>query len=95
MMISIKGTFHNGVAQPSEPIAGHEGQTVIITFLEEAPAASDDSGWDRLMQIVEQNTVDAGIKDLAHQHDHYLYGKPKQDYSSDHHFEQAGFVNLL
>ena len=80
-MMSIKGTFHNSVAQPIEPVAGREGQTVIITFLEEVHAASvlDDSGWDQLMQIIEQNTVDTGIEDLAHQHDHYLYGKPKQD----------------
>lgn len=81
MMLSIKGTFQNGVAQPSEPIAGREGQTVIITFLEEAPvtSASDDSGWEQLMQIIDQNTVDTGIEDLAHQYDHYLHGKPKQD----------------
>lgn len=82
MMISVKGTFQNGVAQPIEAVSGREGQTVIITFLEDAaavPASNDDSGWDQLMQIIEQNIVDAGIEDLAHQHDHYLYGKPKQD----------------
>jgi hypothetical protein len=82
MMISIKGTFQNGVAQPSETVSGREGQTVIITFLEDSaavPTNDDDSGWEQLTQIIEQNIVDAGIEDLAHQHDHYLYGKPKQD----------------
>lgn len=55
---------------------------MIITFLEDAaavPTSDDSSGWDHLMQIIEQNIVDTGIEDLAHQHDHYLYGKPKQD----------------
>jgi predicted DNA-binding antitoxin AbrB/MazE fold protein len=82
MTISIKGTFQNGVAQPIEPVVGHEGQQVIITFVEESTPVEkvpDDSGWDRLMQIIEENTFDAGIEDLSYQHDHYLYGKPKQD----------------
>jgi hypothetical protein len=82
MMISVKGTFQNGVAQSIEAISGREGQTVIITFLEDAatvPASNDDSRWDQIMQIIEQNIVDTGIEDLSYQHDHYLYGKPKQD----------------
>jgi predicted DNA-binding antitoxin AbrB/MazE fold protein len=82
MMISIKGKFQNGVAQPSEPIDDREGQTVIITFVEDGVAetgANDSSGWDQLMQIIDRNTMDMGVEDLAHQHDHYLYGKPKQD----------------
>ncbi len=70
MMISIKGTFQNGVAQPIEPVSGREGQTVIITFLEDetaTPTTDDPSGWDQLMQIIDQNTIDTGIEDLAHQ----------------------------
>lgn len=34
-MLSVKGTFEDGVAQPSEPVEGREGQSVVITFLEE------------------------------------------------------------
>lgn len=81
-MVSVKGKFQNGAAQPIEAVSGREGQTVIITFLDETaavPARNDDSGWDQLMQIIEQNIVDVGIEDLSYQHDHYLYGKPKQD----------------
>jgi hypothetical protein len=33
-MRSVKAKFHNGVATPAEPIEGHEGESVIITFLE-------------------------------------------------------------
>jgi hypothetical protein len=29
--------------------------------------------------LIEECTVDTGIPDLAHQHDHYLYGKPKTE----------------
>ena len=91
MMVSIKGTFQNGVVQPSEPIADREGQTVIITFVEEraeknAETINPDTSntaqaasWDRLMQSIERNTMDTGIEDLAHQHDHYLHGKQKHE----------------
>ncbi|NKB69676.1 MAG: hypothetical protein GKR89_21605 [Candidatus Latescibacteria bacterium] len=82
-MLSVKGTFKKGVAQPLEPVPAQEGQSVIITFLEESapepPSATDQTGWEMLDQLVENCAVDTGIKDLAHQHDHYLYGKPKQD----------------
>jgi hypothetical protein len=81
-ILSIKGTFQNGVAQPIEVVSGREGQTVIITFLDEVPQLEStddqDSGWDQLLKIVDRNTMDTGVEDLATQHDHYLYGKPKQ-----------------
>ncbi len=34
--------------------------------------------YDRLTKIINENQMDAGIEDLAHQHEHYLYGTPKQ-----------------
>lgn len=81
-MRSVKGTFQNGVAQPSEPVAEREGQPVIITFLDEGyaspPSPADDEAWSTLAQLVEDCAVETGIPDLAHQHDHYLYGKPKK-----------------
>jgi hypothetical protein len=82
-MLSVKGTFQNGVARPSEPVEEHEGQPVIITFLEEeaasvSPAAGDEEVWDTLSQLIEDCGVETGIADFAHQHDHYLYGKPKK-----------------
>lgn len=81
-MHSVKGQFQNGVATPSEPIEGHDGESVIITFLEEdrtTKSSDDDSGWQALAQLVENCGVQTGINDLAAQHDHYLYGKPKQE----------------
>ena len=82
-MLSVKGQFKDGVARPLEPVEGREGQPVIITFLEEEMAelvAEElESAWDALEQLIEQSAVETGIPDLAHQHDHYLYGKPKRE----------------
>lgn len=82
-MRSVKGKFQKGVATPAEPVEGHEGESVIITFLDEelTPLSSTDnsSGWQALTQLVENCAIETGISDLAQQHDHYLYGKPKQE----------------
>ncbi|MBN3891549.1 MAG: hypothetical protein HWQ43_21130 [Nostoc sp. JL31] len=82
-MLSVKGTFQNGVVHPNEPIEGHEGQSVIIVFVEEnctpEPAMPEDSDWDKLRQLIKNCVVDTDISDLAQQHDHYLYGMPKRE----------------
>lgn len=82
-MLSVKGTFQNGVIHPTEPIEGREGQSVIIVFVEDdqTPQASpkEHSDWDKLRQLIKDSQVDTGIDDLAHQHDHYLYGTPKRE----------------
>ena len=62
-----------------------DGQDVIVVFLEEdaevmpvaAAPAADEADWDAFVQLTEAHKVQTGISDLAHQHDHYLYGKPK------------------
>ena len=81
-MISVKGKFQNGVALPLEPIKdSREGQTVIITFLEENGTeilAEKTNGVQSLEDLLEKCEVDTGISDLAEQHDYYLYGKPKK-----------------
>ncbi len=82
-MLAVKGIFQNGIARPTEPVEGRNGQPVIITFLEEGettqpPPSVNEADWDALMKLVEACAVDTGIPDLAHQHDHYLYGTPKK-----------------
>jgi hypothetical protein len=81
-MLSVKGKFQNGAAQPTEPIEGHDGESVIITFLDEERttlSSADNSGWKELNQLVENCAIETGVSDLAQQHDYYLYGKPKQE----------------
>jgi hypothetical protein len=81
-MVSVRGTFCNGRAEPAEAVEAREGQPVIITFLEEGSGSGTlnavETDWDALTQLLKASQVDAGIEDLAHQHEHYLYGTPKQ-----------------
>ncbi len=78
-MLEVKGKVHNGAVVPLEPISdSYEGKEVTIT-LDEESESENQSGWKRLMTIIEENQIDADITDLAHQHDHYLYGTPKRE----------------
>jgi len=78
-MLEVKGKVHNGAVVPLEPISdSYEGKEVTIT-LDEESESENQSGWKRLMEIIEENQIDADITDLAHQHDHYLYGTPKRE----------------
>lgn len=79
-MLSVKGTFQNGVVQLNQPVAGRDGQRVLIVFLQEeneSPIA--DSAWGDFAQLLKECQVNTGIRDLAHQHDHYLHGTPKRE----------------
>lgn len=80
-MVSVKGTFNNGVVRPVEAIEAQEGQQVIITLVEQENPSEDLEGsdWEELNQILADCQVDTGIEDLAHQHDHYIHGTPKRE----------------
>lgn len=83
-MISVKGVFQDGVAKPIDVVEGRDGQVVIITFLEEKETPQElvteqDGDWDVLSQLIEECRMSTGVSDLAHQHDHYLYGTAKRD----------------
>ena len=71
-----------GVALPLEPIKEfYEGQKVIITFLDEErneALKKDNTVVVALEDLLRKSEIDAGISDLAEQHDHYLYGKSKK-----------------
>lgn len=90
-MLSIEGHFENGTAYPELPVEGKDGCAVIITFLEKTPLdeSTRDLSYlggntenekiddDPLLQLINDCQIRTGIGDLAHQHDHYLYGAPK------------------
>ena len=81
-VISVKGTIKNGVALPLEPVKdSDEGRSVIITFLDEDAERIErerSGGAPSLETLIAECEVDTGISDLASQHDHYLYGRPKK-----------------
>ncbi len=78
-MLEVKGKVHNGAILPLEPISeSYEGKEVVITLPDESES-ENQIGWKRLMAVIEENQIDADITDLAHQHDHYLYGTPKRE----------------
>lgn len=78
-MSSVKGRFQDGVARPLEPVEdARDGQEVIIIFLDEQPAPlTDGEEWSALDDLLAKCAMETGISDLAREHDHYLYGKPK------------------
>lgn len=84
-MRTVKGLFKNGIVYPNESLEEYDGESVIITLIESEQNASttdelswDSEDWDQFEQLIEDCTVDTGIEDLAHQHDHYIHGIPKQ-----------------
>ncbi|MBM4459795.1 MAG: hypothetical protein FJ011_18875 [Chloroflexi bacterium] len=86
-MLSVRGVYQDNIVRLPRPIAAREGQDVIVVFLDEAVGvaprvhahAAEEADWDAFEQLTEAHTVQTGISDLAHQHDHYLYGKPKAE----------------
>jgi hypothetical protein len=78
-MLEVKGKVHNGRILTLEPLGDfYEGKEVIITLAGE-PESENRNGWKRLITVVQENQIDADVTDLAHQHDHYLYGTPKRE----------------
>jgi hypothetical protein len=77
-MISVKGKIKNGVALPLEPVKEfQDGRNIIITLLDDETAefTPKQTSKKSLEDLIAECSVDAGISDLAEQHDHYLYGK--------------------
>lgn len=82
MLLSVRGQYRDGVVVPTEPVEGHDAEEVIITFLNDQtkPVPSvRETDYDALTKLLEECQIDTGISDLAHQHDHYLYGTPKRE----------------
>ena len=78
-MLTVKGKVQNGTVLPLEPLGdSYEGKEVIITLVDEQPT-NEESDRQKLVAAIEENQIDADIPDLAHRHDHYLYGKPKRE----------------
>ena len=42
-------------------------------------SADNGAEWNALAKLLDDSAVDVDIPDLAHEHDHYLYGKTKKN----------------
>jgi hypothetical protein len=77
-MVAIKGHFDGKVIVPDEPLDLPRNQRLLV-HIEPEVAAGDPPSPSALDWIADQAVDDPSVPtDLAHQHDHYLYGKPKQ-----------------
>lgn len=67
-------------ALPPEKVA--EAHDFILSLQKKnskSKAVVDSNASSDISLLLEKCAVDTGIDDLAHQHDHYLYGKAKRD----------------
>jgi hypothetical protein len=76
-MIAIHARFDGKVLVPDQPLDLPPNQRVVVRI----EPVMDESGQNHsALKWIAENAVDAALpEDLAHQHDHYLYGKPKKD----------------
>ena len=84
---AIKGVYDGEVVRLLEPIKVRKGTGVIVTFPQGRKKAkwtmgrkgrsTTDLEKDPLFHI-SRLAVETGVRDLAAQHDHYLYGTPKR-----------------
>ena len=83
MTTNLKAIYEQGALRLFEPIELEEGSEVDVIVISREPRnrepTADDHSWNALETLVNECAMDTGISDLAHQHDHYLYGTSKKD----------------
>jgi predicted DNA-binding antitoxin AbrB/MazE fold protein len=83
MTTSLKAIYEHGVLRLKGALALPDGAEVEVTVTThdqdngERAKGMDDGSWDTLTQLLAESEIDTGVPDLAHQHDHDLYGIPK------------------
>ena len=86
-MITVRGKIKKGKILALEPINDEfEGRDVTIMFDDQPNGKHEvdrsdknEDDWQQLLDAIKHSRISTGIGDLAHQHDHYLYGTPKRD----------------
>ena len=82
-MSAILGTVENGVVKLPPDAGLADGTTVRVEAVAEptVPAGDDPDAGKSFYEVFEQfvGCVKDGPSDLAANHDHYLYGTPKQE----------------
>ncbi len=60
-------------------LSDSEQERIALLIIKELSNDPNNYEFDEFDAIIEQCQIKTGIKDLSYQHDHYLYGKPKQE----------------
>ena len=84
-MIAINAHFDGKVIVPDEPLDLPRNQRLIVR-IEPARDIAEPAPQDGALNWLAENAADSSTlpSDLAHQHDHYLYGVPKKDAQAWH-----------
>jgi hypothetical protein len=81
-MISINAHFDGKVIVPDEPLDLPRDEPLIVRVEPKGKSrhGAGDSSQSSLEWLLQNASDDPALpNDLAHQHDHYLYGRPKRD----------------
>jgi antitoxin (DNA-binding transcriptional repressor) of toxin-antitoxin stability system len=77
--VSIQ-TVVNLAKDGDEIVLEENGKPVArVTPITQTVMGEPEDSWDALFDAIEKNQIESEISDLAHQHDHYLYGTDKRD----------------
>ncbi len=77
-MIALKGHYDGKVIVPEGPVDLPAGEPLLIT-LKLMRKRKRSKKRSALQWMVDNSVADDGLApDLAHEHDHYLYGTPKK-----------------
>ena len=83
MTTNVKAIYEHGALKLVDPIELAEGAEVDVIVIAHEPEnskqPSNDHSWNALEELLSECAIDTSISDLAHQHDHYLYGTSKRD----------------
>ena len=80
-MVSIKAHFDGEAIIPDEPVDLPRGRALVVDIREaESEHPDQPDGEESVFAWIAQHAISSPNlpPDLAHQHDHYLYGTPKK-----------------
>ena len=80
MKKTLHAVFDGEVLRPQGPVDLRVNGRYLLTVEPsgEEQAAASEEAQENLADYLASLAVHTGIPDLAHQHDHYLYGTPKR-----------------
>jgi len=83
-MIVQREVYNFALAELLRTIEESELEKALANYLKpfeakfEAKTEKNDDMWTDFLENIDKYAVETGIKDLAENHDHYLYGTPKR-----------------